>query len=107
MTICFVSNYINHHQIPFCEEMIRLCREGDSFFFIQTQEMEEERRLFYVAITWAKDEVQILGCASPSRFLRELFFVEKKGKAGKASSAIEISPGCSPRVSPRITLLQH
>ena len=54
--------------------------------------IEEERRLFYVAITRAKDEVQILGCASPSRFLRELFFVEKKGKAGKASSAIEISP---------------
>ncbi len=44
MTICFVSNYINHHQIPFCGEMIRLCHEGDSFFFIQTQEMEEERK---------------------------------------------------------------
>ena len=37
----FVSNYINHHQIPFCDAMYRLL-EG-RFFFIQTQAMEEER----------------------------------------------------------------
>lgn len=41
MLICFVSNYINHHQIPFCEAMCRLVK-GD-FYFIQTQPMEEER----------------------------------------------------------------
>jgi len=36
-----VSNYINHHQIPFCEAM---CRETDSqFFFLQTEPMEAER----------------------------------------------------------------
>lgn len=41
MKITFVSNYINHHQIPFCDAM---CREtGDQFSFIQTQPMEEER----------------------------------------------------------------
>ncbi len=41
MKISFVSNYINHHQIPFCNAM---CREtGNQFAFIQTQPMEEER----------------------------------------------------------------
>lgn len=37
----FLSNYINHHQIPFCNAMFE--RMGGSFAFIQTQEMEEER----------------------------------------------------------------
>lgn len=41
MKIVFVSNYINHHQIPFCDAM---CQEtGNQFAFIQTQPMEEER----------------------------------------------------------------
>ena len=38
----FVSNYISHHQIPFCNAMYRLL--GGSFVFIQTEPMEEERR---------------------------------------------------------------
>lgn len=37
----FVSNYINHHQIPFCNAMHRLLK--GRFLFIQTQVMEEER----------------------------------------------------------------
>jgi len=37
----FVSNYINHHQIPFCNAMYGLLK-GD-FVFIQTEPMEEER----------------------------------------------------------------
>lgn len=40
-SVVFVSNYINHHQIPFCNAMHRLL-EG-RFLFIQTQAMEEER----------------------------------------------------------------
>lgn len=44
--IAFVSNYINHHQIPFCEAMNKYL-EG-AFAFIQTQPMEEER----VAMGW-------------------------------------------------------
>ena len=43
MTVTFISNYINHHQIPFsnaCYELI-----GEDFHFIQTQPMEEERLL--------------------------------------------------------------
>jgi len=41
MRVVFISNYINHHQIPFCEA----CRRhlGDDFVFIQTQPVEEER----------------------------------------------------------------
>ena len=37
----FVSNYLNHHQIPFCNAMYEH-RDG-SFVFIQTEPMEEER----------------------------------------------------------------
>ncbi len=41
LTVAFVSNYINHHQIPFCEAMAKAL--GDRFIFIQTQRMEAER----------------------------------------------------------------
>ncbi len=37
----FVSNYINHHQIPFCNAMDK--RLEGAFVFIQTEPMEEER----------------------------------------------------------------
>ncbi|WP_026520098.1 glycosyltransferase family 4 protein [Butyrivibrio sp. FCS006] len=42
MRITFVSNYINHHQLPFCNAMSEI---GDDveFFFIQTIPMEEKR----------------------------------------------------------------
>ena len=39
--IAFVSNYINHHQIPFCNAMHRLLQGG--FTFVQTETMEEQR----------------------------------------------------------------
>lgn len=39
--IAFVSNYINHHQIPFCDCLDRLLEGG--FTFVQTERMEEER----------------------------------------------------------------
>ena len=41
MKVAFVSNYINHHQIPFCNAMNELL-EGE-FTFVQTEPMEEER----------------------------------------------------------------
>lgn len=41
MKIAFVSNYINHHQIPFCNAMHELL-EGE-FTFVQTEPMEQER----------------------------------------------------------------
>lgn len=49
MTFVFVSNYINHHQIPLCEALYR--ELGDAFTFIQTMLMEEER----VAMGWGVD----------------------------------------------------
>ncbi len=39
--ITFVSNYINHHQIPVSDELYRLT--GGAYTFIQTEPMEEER----------------------------------------------------------------
>lgn len=44
MRLVFVSNYINHHQIPLSQELQRLCRaDGGSYTFMQTQPMEQER----------------------------------------------------------------
>lgn len=40
-TCVMVSNYLNHHQIPFCNAMYRLLK--GSFVFIQTEPVEEER----------------------------------------------------------------
>lgn len=41
MQVTFVSNYINHHQVPFCNAMYK--ELGEAYHFIQTQPMEEER----------------------------------------------------------------
>ena len=41
LQITFVSNYINHHQIPFCDAMSELMQ--DNFTFVQTEEMDDER----------------------------------------------------------------
>ncbi len=41
MRVAFVSNYINHHQIPFCNAMYQILNGG--FTFVQTEPMEEER----------------------------------------------------------------
>ncbi len=41
MTLAFVSNYINHHQIPVSNELYRLL--GEDYTFIQTEPVEEER----------------------------------------------------------------
>ncbi|MBR1670923.1 MAG: glycosyltransferase family 4 protein [Butyrivibrio sp.] len=52
MVVSFVSNYINHHQLPFCEAMKRQIGDGGSFYFIQTMPMEEKRR----QMGWGVDE---------------------------------------------------
>lgn len=49
MTFTFVSNYINHHQIPLCEALYQ--KLGEDYTFIQTMPMEEER----VAMGWGVD----------------------------------------------------
>lgn len=50
MKITFVSNYINHHQIPFCNALFR--ETNGEFVFIQTQPMEEER----IRMGWQEQE---------------------------------------------------
>lgn len=51
MKITFVSNYLNHHQIPFCLAMNELCQ--GSFRFVSMEPMEEER----LQLGWAFDTV--------------------------------------------------
>jgi len=46
MTFTFVSNYINHHQKPFCDAMYAVL--GEEFSFVATMPMEDER----VAMGW-------------------------------------------------------
>ncbi len=48
--MAFVSNYINHHQIPFCNAMNRLLQ--GNFLFIQTEPMEEQR----IQMGWHEEE---------------------------------------------------
>ena len=49
MTFTFVSNYINHHQIPLSNALYR--ELGDGYTFIQTMPMEKER----VDMGWGVD----------------------------------------------------
>ena len=49
--LVFVSNYINHHQIPFCNALYE--RLKGRFVFIQTEAMEEER----VRMGWRQAEL--------------------------------------------------
>lgn len=41
LTICFITNYLTHHQVPFCLEMSK--RIGDRFKLIETEKLPEER----------------------------------------------------------------
>lgn len=41
-TVVFVSNFFNHHQRPFCEEMYKLL--GDGYKFVETAPMSQERK---------------------------------------------------------------
>lgn len=41
MKITFFSNYLNHHQLPFCLEMFNLL--GDDFHFVATEPVDKDR----------------------------------------------------------------
>lgn len=49
MKVTMISNYINHHQIPFSEAFCKT--EGIEYYFIQTEPMEEER----IKMGWGLD----------------------------------------------------
>lgn len=51
MKVTFVSNYINHHQIPVSNVLYE--RLGDGYTFVQTMPMEEER----VKLGWNPEEI--------------------------------------------------
>lgn len=53
LKVTMISNFINHHQMPFCEEMYK--RLGENFHFIQTEPMEQER----ADMGWSVDEENI------------------------------------------------
>ena len=58
-------------------------------------QMEEERRLFYVAMTRAKDELIVLGSGTPSRFISEMNETVKRGATSApkpAKNSFVISP---------------
>ncbi len=63
--ITFASNFINHHQMPFCNEMYR--RLGDDFSFIQVQPMDENR----INMGWDADTDSI-------RYLHKMYESEEK-----------------------------
>lgn len=53
MKTVFISNYINHHQIPFSDALYQ--KLGEDYCFIQTEPMEEER----IKMGWALDVSKI------------------------------------------------
>lgn len=53
MKIVFISNYINHHQIPFSNALHGLI--GNDYIFIQTMPMEGER----LAMGWSSEGVNL------------------------------------------------
>ena len=53
MKVCFISNYINHHQLPLSNELYK--NWGEDYSFIQTEEVEEER----LRMGWGSDYGEI------------------------------------------------
>lgn len=80
MRFVFVSNYINHHQIPFCRAMYHM--DGVTFFFIQTEPMEAER----VQMGWQ--------VAEELPFLKLYYEEEEACKKLIADSDVVLFGGC-------------
>lgn len=57
MKFVFASNYLNHHQRPFCDEMYRVL--GENFSFISNEEMDSERK----EMGWKNESVEYEVCA--------------------------------------------
>lgn len=103
MTVTFVSNYINHHQIPFSDACYRELGEG--YHFIQTEAMEEERvvmgwgtegeKLPYVKCLYEEEElcrelilesdVVVFGWIQREDLLNVTEMIQKRLEKGKPS----------------------
>ena len=72
MYFVFVSNYINHHQKPFCDAMCKLVEERtelpNQFVFIETCAMEEERK----ALGWQEELPEYVLRAYESEYNRSV-----------------------------------
>lgn len=81
MKLAFVSNYINHHQLP----VSRMLYEnlGDNYTFIQTEPMEEER----IRMGWGGDFDSL-------PFLKKYYEDEYEAKKIIAESDIVVFGGC-------------
>jgi glycosyltransferase involved in cell wall biosynthesis len=53
MKITFFSNFLNHHEIPFCDALYNLI--GDGFCFVQTEQMHQER----INMGWGQENDKI------------------------------------------------
>lgn len=86
----FVSNYLNHHQIPFCNAMHELL--AGSFVFIQTEPMEQER----VQMGW-EEQTGVL-------YLRKYYEEPEYCKALIDSARVVFFGGCDDEsyVEPRL-----
>ncbi len=97
--IVFVSNYINHHQIPFCEAMINKLGSEGEFTFIQTEKMEADRQ----QMGW--------GTELPS-YVRETYKSPEEENACRKlieESEVVIFGGCEDEsyISPRLETARH
>ncbi len=83
INVTFVSNYINHHQIPFCESMCCLLEErGGNLTIIQTDPMEEER----VKMGWSEEKGLL--------YVRRFYEVEEYCKRLIRESEVVLFGGC-------------
>lgn len=94
MKVLFISNYLTHHQLPFCQEMAN--RLGDDFIFIATNAMEAERvnmgweldlRKFSFAYFYDDDKEKFEKLILDSEFVicggTHFWYVERRVQAGK------------------------
>ena len=81
MKVTFVSNYINHHQIPVSTVLYE--KLGDDYKFIQTEPMEEER----IRMGWGSDFDKL-------PFLLKYYEDEEKCKKLILDSDVVIFGGC-------------
>ena len=80
MKLTFLSNYINHHQIPFCNACYDRLKED--FCFVQAQPMEQER----LAMGWHNeaDSLPFVKCLYEEEAeCRERIYCWQDGQIGR------------------------
>ena len=80
MTVTFISNFMTHHQIAFCNEMYSLL--GDDFRFIATKTMDADR----VSLGWHNESAAYIILA-----VSILFFTWLGYKRGFINSFLDLA----------------